>query len=174
VSAIASFHVFPETMLPELVQAAAVPPRISPTFTERVTALFSRRRQTHPQDPYWELLRARAEEQRECRWSGWAFAQLELVLPEGMSVLGGGRADPDATRLGELRESSALFDHDGARRLVELLRGVSLQPETVLAKISEELGGDLDAAKAVVEALATARQWLAAVRPGTLGLLSLG
>jgi hypothetical protein len=69
-------------------------------------------------------------------------------------------------------ESSALFDHDGARRLVELLRGVSLQPETVLAEIPEELGGD--EATAVVEALATARQWLAAVRPGTLGLLSLG
>jgi hypothetical protein len=174
VSAIASFHVFPETMLPELLQAAAVPPRVSPTFTERVTELFSRRRHTYPRDPYWDLLRARAQEQPEYRWSGWAFANLELVLPEGVSLLSGGRADPDARRLGELRESSALFDHDGARRLVELLRGVNLQPETVLAEIPEELGGDLDAAKAVVEALATARQWLAAVRPGTLGLLSLG
>jgi hypothetical protein len=174
VSAIASFHVFPETMLRELLQAAAVAPRISPTFAERLAALFSRHKQTYPQDPYWELLQARAEEQADFQWSGWSFTHLELVLPAGVSVLGGGRADPDAIRLGALRETSVLFDHDGARRLVEQLRLVDLQPEAVVADIPEELGRDPEAAEAVVEALAAAKQWLAAVRPGTLGLLSLG
>jgi hypothetical protein len=45
---------------------------------------------------------------------------------------------------------------------------------SLLAEFPEELGGDEHNAEAVVDALETARRWLAAVRPGTLGLLSLG
>jgi hypothetical protein len=174
VSAIASFYAFPETMMPELFEAAAVPPRLAPTFTERVRLLFSGRKDAYPKDAYWELLRARAAEQDEYPWSGWSFTHLELVLPEGASLPDGGRADPDAARLGALRETTVLFDHDGAQWLLERLRPVVLRPEAVLDEIPDELGGDLDAARAVVEALEVARRWLAAVRPGTLGLLSVG
>ena len=173
-SAIASFYVFPEAMLPELIEAAAVPPRLAPTFAERVRSLFSGRKDTYPKDPYWELLRARASEQDEYPWSGWAFTYLELVLPKGLSLLGGGLAGPDAARLGALRETTALFDYDRAQRLLDGLRPVVLRPEVLLDAIPEELGGELEAAKAVVGALEYAQRCLAAVRPGTMGLLSVG
>jgi len=163
-SAIASFYLVPDSRLAEVLAAATPAPR---------------RWLKPPRDTFWEVLRGAGQELEPfTAGSGWVFNTLDLYLRDRHGLLYDKFGDEAASNLlSKARGSYWLaIPPTGAAQLLEALNRVELSVPELVAFITSEHGSTeaAEEARAVEAALTAFKAWLAQVRAGTTGLLSVG
>ena len=162
-SAIAAFYLVQGERLGDIVAAAAPAPR----------GWFRPAR-----DTFWDLLRATSHQLQAFEWSGWVFATLDMYFQSRHGVIFDRFGDATASRqLSDARGSSWLvLPAASAAELLTALGAVECATADVTAFVAGEHGAHEAAAEAVAvqAALAALKTWLAAVSPGSVGLLHVG
>jgi len=162
-SAIASFYLVPDARLPEVMAAATPAPGrwLKPA-----------------RDTFWEVLRGAGQELEPfTAGSGWVFNTVDLYLRDRRLVFDRYGDEAASNLLSKARGSYWLvIPSTGAAQLLEELNQVELSLSELVAFITSEHGSAeaAEEARAVEAALPTFKRWLAQVRTGTTGLLSVG
>ena len=173
VNVIASFHTMPEEQKPFLIGAAKPQTRI---IRKKVLIFIPTRRQV-TDNTLREFLKTQAVEQEKYDHDCDGFCTLDVMLADGGNGLFDLALAPESEEMSNATGCRmALYDHDSAGGVLDLLRSYVINPETVRLHLAdqEHPAGDVgQITAAIIGAHEISIRWFGNVEEDQLGLLMI-
>lgn len=167
-SAIGSFYIIVDDKRDDIVRAAEAQ---SSALKKKRFGFLPPKLPLDP-DPFWEYVRANAEELDRYPYSGYLLLDVELMAPDVMES-----KDVVGTRLSQITKSSFIsFRPDEAAAVVALLEGADFSDEAIKTYLTEE-GRESDFPEIVSpirDSVTHLKKWLSSVTQGKTGILNIG